>query len=102
MPMTAESNAPGPLTLLTEDELMFRDAVAEFATGEVAPRVKAMERAGKLDPDLTPKYFELGLMGIEVDERYGGSSGSLMMVTIAVEELSKVDASAVILCDVQN
>ena len=100
--MTAESNTPAPLTILTEDELMFRDAVAEFATTDVAPRVKAMERAGKIDPDLIPKCFELGLMGIEVDERYGGSSGSLMMVTIAVEELSKVDASVAILCDVQN
>ncbi|HXC24917.1 MAG TPA: acyl-CoA dehydrogenase, partial [Gemmatimonadaceae bacterium] len=102
MPMTAESHSPSPLTILTEDELMFRDAVAEFATGEVAPRVKAMEQAGKIDPTLIPKCFELGLMGIEVDERYGGASGSLMMVTIAVEELSKVDASAAILCDVQN
>jgi alkylation response protein AidB-like acyl-CoA dehydrogenase len=91
-----------PLTILTEEEIMFRDAVAEFATGEVAPRVKAMEKAGKIDSDLIPKYFELGLMGIEVPEQYGGAGGSLMMVTLAVEELSKVDASAAILCDVQN
>lgn len=81
---------------------MFRDAIAEFATGEVAPRVKSMEQAGKIDSDLIPKYFELGLMGIEVPEQYGGAGGSLMMVTLAVEELSKVDASAAILCDVQN
>ncbi|HEV2643217.1 MAG TPA: acyl-CoA dehydrogenase family protein, partial [Candidatus Elarobacter sp.] len=60
------------------------------------------ERAGKIDPDLIPKYFDLGLMGIEVDEGYGGAGGSLMMVTLAVEEISKVDASAAILCDVQN
>ena len=81
---------------------MFRDAVAAFAASEVAPRVKAMERAGKLDRALIPQYFDLGLMGIEVEEKYGGSGGSLMMVTIAVEELSKVDASAAIVCDVQN
>jgi alkylation response protein AidB-like acyl-CoA dehydrogenase len=81
---------------------MFRDAVAEFAAEEIAPRVKAMEKAGKIDPELFPKYFELGLMGIEVGEQYGGAEGSLMMVTLAVEELSKVDASAAILCDVQN
>lgn len=81
---------------------MFRDAVAAFAATEVAPRVKAMERAGKMDPALIPQYFELGLMGIEVDEKYGGSGGALMMVTLAVEELSKVDASAAIVCDVQN
>ncbi len=81
---------------------MFRDAVAGFATSEVAPRVRAMEQAGKLDHDLIPQYFDLGLMSIEVEERFGGSGGTLMMVTLAVEELSKVDASAAIVCDVQN
>lgn len=91
-----------PLTILSEEEVMFRDAVAEFASGEVAPRVKAMEKAGQIDADLIPKFFDLGLMGIHVPEQYGGADGSLMMVTLAVEELSKVDASAAILCDVQN
>ena len=100
--MTLATDSRPPLTLLSDEEIMFRDAVAEFATGEVAPRVKAMEQAGKIDPALFPKYFELGLMGIEVSEQYGGAGGSLMLVTLAVEELSKVDASAAILCDVQN
>lgn len=100
--MTDATAARPPLTTLSDDEIMFRDAVAAFAAEEVAPRVKAMERAGKFDPALIPNYFELGLMGIEVDERYGGAGGSLMMVTLAVEELSKVDASAAIVCDVQN
>src|SRR5690348_16321382 len=99
---SSATDARPPLTTLTDDEIMFRDAVAAFAAEEVAPRVKAMERAGKFDPELVPKYFDLGLMGIEVDERYGGAGGSLMMVTLAVEELSKVDASAAIVCDVQN
>jgi len=61
-----------------------------------------MEAAGKVDPALTAKFFELGLMGIELPEQYGGAGGSLMMVTLAVEELSKVDASAAIQVDVQN
>ena len=91
-----------PLTQLTDDEVMFRDAVAAFAQEEVQPRVRAMEEAGRIDPELIPKYFELGLMGIEVPESYGGAGGSLMMVTLAVEALSRVDASAAILCDVQN
>src|SRR5512147_724119 len=91
-----------PLTLLSEDELAFRDAVADFTNGEVRPRVQAMERAAKLDPTLIPKYFELGLMGIQVPEEYGGAGGSLMMVTIAVEEISKADAAAAIMVDVQN
>ena len=100
--MTLTQETCRPLTILTEDESMFRDAVAAFAATEVAPRVKAMEREGRMDATLIPQYFDLGLMGIEVPEQYGGSAGSLMMVTLAVEELSKVDASAAIVCDVQN
>jgi alkylation response protein AidB-like acyl-CoA dehydrogenase len=96
------STAHPPLTILSDDEQMFRDAVAAFANEEVRPRVQAMERASRIDPELFPKYFELGLMGIEVPEQYGGAGGTLAMVTIAVEEISKVDASAAIVCDVQN
>ena len=91
-----------PLTVFSDDERAFRDAVAAFANDEVRPRVQAMERAAKLDPDLLPKYFDLGLMGIEVAEEHGGAGGTLAMVAIAVEEISKVDASAAIVCDVQN
>jgi butyryl-CoA dehydrogenase len=95
-------SAPAPLTVLSEDELAFRDAVAAFAAGEIAPRVKQMEEAAKLDPELIPKYFELGLMGIQVPEELGGAGGTVMMVTLAVEEISKVDAAAAIMVDVQN
>ena len=92
----------GPLTIFSDDEAMFRDAVAGFANEEVRPRVQEMERAGKLDPSLIGKFFEMGLMGIEVDESLGGSAGSLLMVAIAVEEISKLDPAAAILVDVQN
>ena len=92
----------GALTSLTPDEAMFQDAVAAFAENEVRPRVNAMEKAAHLDPALIRAAFDLGLMGIEVDERFGGASGSLMMVTIAVEAISRVDASAAIIIDVQN
>jgi alkylation response protein AidB-like acyl-CoA dehydrogenase len=91
-----------PLTQLSDEELMFRDAVAGFAEEEVRPRVRQMEEAGKLDKALIDGVFELGLMGIEVPEALGGAGGSLLMVALAVEELSKVDASAAILVDVQN
>ena len=101
--MTTNSDvARPPLTVLSEDEELFRDAVAGFAANEVRPRVSAMERAGKIDPALIAKYFEMGLMGIEVPEQYGGAAGSLFMVALAVEEVSKVDAAAAILIDVQN
>src|SRR5207237_3735729 len=91
-----------PLTQLSEEERMFQSAVRDFAESEVRPRVHAMEQAAQLDPTLIPKFFELGLMGIEIPETYGGAGGSLFMTVLAVEELSAVDASAAIFVDVQN
>src|SRR5215204_2017813 len=90
------------LTRLSEEESVFRDAVATFAAEEVKPRVQEMERAGRIDPALIKQYFAMGLMGIEVPEQYGGADSSLMMVTLAVEEVSKVDGAAAIMLDVQN
>ncbi len=91
-----------PLTILSEEEEFFRLAVLALAESEVKPRVRAMEDAGKIDPAVTAKFVELGLMGIEVPDAYGGAGGSLMMVTLAVEALSTIDASAAIQVDVQN
>ena len=98
----SETTVSHGLTALSEDEAAFRDVVAEFANAEVRPRVMAMDRAAKLDADLIPKLFELGLMGIEVPEQFGGADGSFAMVVIAVEEVSRVDASVAIMSDVQN
>ncbi|MEO7359805.1 MAG: acyl-CoA dehydrogenase family protein [Gemmatimonadaceae bacterium] len=101
--MTSSSTSfHSPLTTLSEEEELFRAAVAELAESEVRPRVRDMEAAGKLDPALSAKFAELGLLGIELPEQFGGADGSLMMVTLAVEELSKVDASSAIQVDVQN
>ncbi|MDB4912192.1 MAG: acyl-CoA dehydrogenase [Gemmatimonadetes bacterium] len=101
--MTTDVSAVHPaLTALSEEESAFRDAVAAFAEQEVRPRVQEMERAARIDPTLIPALFELGLMGIEVADKYGGAAGSLMMVTLAVEEISRVDASSAIMVDVQN
>ena len=101
--MTTESEVTHPaLTTFSDDETAFREAVAGFAEEEVRPRVGPMEHAGKIDPTLISKYFEMGLMGIEVPEQFGGAGGSLTMVAIAVEEVSKIDAAAAILVDVQN
>jgi alkylation response protein AidB-like acyl-CoA dehydrogenase len=91
-----------PLTTLTPDELLFHDAVSGFAESEVRPRVADMEKAAHLDAALIRAAFDLGLMGIEVEEQYGGAGGTLMMVTLAVEAISRVDASSAILVDVQN
>jgi alkylation response protein AidB-like acyl-CoA dehydrogenase len=94
--------AHAPLTVLSDDESMFREAIAGFAEEEIRPRVQQMESDGKIDPALIGRFFDMGLMGIEVPEEYGGSAGTLMMVTIGVEEISKVDPAAAILMDVQN
>ena len=82
------------MTQLSEEERMFQGAVRDFADNEIRPRVHAMEQAAKLDPALIPAFFELGLMGIEIPEGFGGAGGSLFMTVLAVEELSAVDASA--------
>jgi alkylation response protein AidB-like acyl-CoA dehydrogenase len=94
--------AHSPLTMLSDDEVMFRDAVAGFANEEVRPRVQQMERDAKIDPSLIKKFFDMGLMGIEVADEYGGAGGSLFMVALGVEEISKIDPAAAILMDVQN
>jgi alkylation response protein AidB-like acyl-CoA dehydrogenase len=99
--MAATQTAP-PVTQLTDEEAMFRDAVRDFADQEVRPRVAAMEQASALDPDLIRKFFELGVMGVEIPDDLGGAGGSLFMTALVVEELSAVDASSAILVDVQN
>jgi alkylation response protein AidB-like acyl-CoA dehydrogenase len=90
------------LTSLSEEETMFQDSVREFAESEVKPHVQAMDEAAQFRPDLLPKFFELGLMGIEVPEQFGGAGGGIFMSVLAIEELARVDASAAIYVDVQN
>jgi alkylation response protein AidB-like acyl-CoA dehydrogenase len=99
---TAPVTATPPLTVLSEDEQMFRDAVRNFAASEVAPRVKAMEDAAEFDRSLIQPFADLGLLGIDVDVRFGGAGGTFFMTMLAVEELAAVDASTAILVDVQN
>jgi alkylation response protein AidB-like acyl-CoA dehydrogenase len=94
--------AGAPLTALSEDELMFRDAVRQFAEEDVRPRVGAMDEKQQMDPALIPQFFELGLMGIEVPEEFGGTGSSFFTAALVVEELSRVDASVGVLVDVQN
>jgi len=91
-----------PLTQLSEDESMFRDAVRQFAEETIAPRVNAMDEAGQIDEDLIPQLFELGLMGVEVPEEYGGTGLNFFTSVLVVEELSRIDPSVGVLVDVQN
>jgi alkylation response protein AidB-like acyl-CoA dehydrogenase len=97
-----EQSLARPLTTLSEDEQMFRASVREFAEGELRKRVEPMEEQGHLDPSLIKQCFELGLMGIETPEEFGGAGGSFFQAILAVEELSRVDASVGVFVDVQN
>ena len=91
-----------PLTLLSEEEQMFQAAAREFAENEIKPHVEEMDREGVFRPDLIEKFFAQGFMGMHIPEAYGGSGGSFFMAVLAIEEFSRVDASAGVVIDVQN
>ncbi|NQZ01055.1 MAG: acyl-CoA dehydrogenase [Bdellovibrionales bacterium] len=90
------------LTTLSEDEQAFKEAVRSFAEGEILPRRTAMDEKAQMDPELVKQFFEMGLMGIETPEQYGGAGGTFTMACLAVEELGRVDGSTSVLVDVQN
>jgi alkylation response protein AidB-like acyl-CoA dehydrogenase len=100
--MTLVDSKMPPLTKLTEDEQMLKEAAADFADTVIQPKVQEMEEAAKLDPDLIKQFFEMGLMGIEIPEKYQGGGGTFMMSIVAIEQISRVDASVGVFMDVQN
>jgi alkylation response protein AidB-like acyl-CoA dehydrogenase len=101
--MTEITTAATPaLSMLSEEEALFRETVREFAETEIGPHVSEMDEAAKMRPELIEKFFEMGLMGIEVPGRFGGADGSIFLATLAIEELARVDASAAIYVDVHN
>ena len=93
---------PAPLTNLTEDEVLFRDNVRQFAEEKLRPLVREMDEKQIFDHGLIEQFFQLGLMGIEIPEQFGGGAGSFFEAILAVEEISRVDPSAGVLVDVQN
>ena len=99
---TERASMPQPLLALTDDEKMFRDNVRQFAEESVKPKVKEMDEKGVFDKGLIDQFFQLGLMGIEIPEQYGGSGGTFFEAILAVEEMSRVDPSAGVIVDVQN
>jgi alkylation response protein AidB-like acyl-CoA dehydrogenase len=102
MPETALQPPHAPLVSITEDEALFRDNVRQFAEEKIRPLVKEMDEKGVFDRELINQFFQLGLMGIEVPEQYGGAGGKFFEAILSVEELSRVDASAGVVVDVQN
>jgi alkylation response protein AidB-like acyl-CoA dehydrogenase len=91
-----------PLTVLAEDELIFRDSVRQFAHAQVRPLVREMDEHAKIPRALVDQLFDLGVMAIEIPETYGGAGASFFHAVLAVEELSRVDPSIGVLVDVQN
>ena len=103
MTKAAAANESGhPWTVLSEEEGLFARSVREFAEAEIKPYVRQMDEQQKIRPEILTKCFELGLMGIEPSEAYGGSGGSFFMACLAIEELARVDASVSVCVDVNN
>ena len=90
------------LSDLTEQERMFQEAARDFANAEIAPKTMEMDEAARMDPSLLPQLFEMGLMGIEIPEEFGGTGADFFTSILIVEELSRVDPSIAVLVDVQN
>ena len=101
MPETL-AHRTAPVTTLSDDETLFRDTVRQFAEDKIRPHVKEMDEKGVFERSLLDESFQLGLMGIEIPEQYGGSGGTFFEAILAVEEFSCVDASAGVIVDVQN
>src|SRR5580658_9033139 len=93
---------PMALTKLGEDEQLFRDTIRRFAAEQIGPLVRGMDESQQMDAGLIRKLFELGLMGIEIPEEYGGAGGTFFNAILAVEEISTVDPSVGVMVDVQN
>src|SRR5690349_12737396 len=101
--MTTDAGLARPaLTTLSEDEQLFYNSVYEFADREIRPLVREMDEHAKIPKELLAKLFDLGVMGIEVPESYGGAGASFFHAVLAVEALSRVDPSIGVLVDVQN
>ncbi|MDG0816630.1 acyl-CoA dehydrogenase [Bdellovibrio svalbardensis] len=100
--MSDVTNARPALTMLSEDEVAFRDAVRAFAESEIKPHVTHMDEKAEMSPEILKKLFEMGLMGIETPEKFGGAGSTFTMACLAVEEIGRVDGSVSVLVDVQN
>src|SRR5438067_3534417 len=91
-----------PLTVLSEEGQMFQQSVRDFAIEKIRPLVHQMDHDAAMSKDLISNFFELGIMGIEVPDQWGGAGSTFFTATLVVEELSHVDASCGVLVDVQN
>ncbi|CAI5742596.1 unnamed protein product [Peronospora destructor] len=93
---------PMPLTVLTDDEKMFQDSVTRFAADVIEPKVRSMDETGEMTPQVIQGLFDNGLLSVQIPMEYGGVGASFMSLILTIEELSRVDASVGLLCDLQN
>ncbi|MBC7372007.1 MAG: acyl-CoA dehydrogenase family protein [Bdellovibrionaceae bacterium] len=100
--MSQSADIRPALSILSEDEKAFQEAVRSFAESEIKPHVGRMDEKAEMDPQIVRKLFEMGLMGIETPEKYGGAGSTFTMACLAVEELGRIDGSVSVLVDVQN
>lgn len=98
----SEQTIISPLTVLTEEEQFFYDTVLGFAREKIKPLVRKMDDEAKIEPSIIPQLFDMGLMSIEIPERYNGSDTGFFMSILAIEALSSVDPSVAVIVDVQN
>lgn len=91
-----------PLTLLTEEEQLLRQSVRDWAESRLQPLVREMDESAHFDSGLLLDFFQQGWMAVQLPEAYGGSAGTFFDAVLVVEELSRVDASAGVVVDVQN
>lgn len=99
---TLGGTSAAPLSILSEEEQLFQASVKQFARERIAPYVRSMDEQAKFRPELLRELFDLGLMGIDVNEEYDGQGGTFFQSVLAVEELAKVDPTTAVIVDVQN
>jgi len=100
--VSQEATVPPALSTLSEDERLFHDSVLDFASQEIRPRVRDMDERAALDKALLTRLFDLGVMGVEIPDAFGGAGATFFHSVLAVEALSRVDPSVGVLVDVQN
>ena len=91
-----------PLTIVSQEEKMFYDQAYAFAKARVLPHVREMDEKQEMRPEIVREAFDLGLMGIEIPDQYGGAGSTFFNSIMVIEALARVDASLGVMVDVQN
>lgn len=91
-----------PIFPLTDEHKMLRDAARDFAQKEIAPIAADLDESGEFPHASIKKMGELGFMGIEIPEQYGGAGMDALAYVLALEEICKVDASHGVIMSVNN